>query len=45
MVLVLLSLICNHDTFDTKIALEKVATLMKGGFLWVDSKLEVYQKW
>ena len=30
--------------FDTKIASENVATLMKGGFLYVDSKLEVYQE-
>ena len=28
MVLVLLSLLCNHGTFDTKITLEKIVTFI-----------------
>ena len=44
MALSLLPLLRNHGNFNTKITSENIATLMKGGFLWVDSKLEVYQK-
>ena len=31
--------------FDNKITSEKIVTLMKGGFLLIDSKLEGYQEW
>ena len=40
-VLCLLSLLCNHDSLKLKLH-QKIATLMKGDFLQVDSKLEVY---
>ena len=43
MVLTLLLLLCNHDNLILKLGTsEKIATLLKGGFLLVISKLEVY---
>ena len=44
MVLVLLSLLCNHDILILKQHQNKIATLVKGGFLQLDSKLEMYQE-
>ena len=44
MVLTLLLLLWNHDNFILKIHQEKLAILIKGGFLLVVSKLEVYQE-
>ena len=42
-VLSLLPLLCNHGHLTQKLyASEKIAILMKGDFLQVDSKLEVY---
>ena len=43
MVLILFLLIFNHDNLILKLQ-QKIATLMKDGFLQVDSKLEVYQE-
>ena len=44
MVLSLLPILCNHSNLTLKLHQEKIATLMKSGFLFVDSKLEVYQE-
>ena len=35
----------NHGNLTLKFHPKKIATLMKCGFLLVDSKLEVYQEW
>ena len=45
MVLILLPLLCNHNNLILKLDQKKIATLMKGGFLQTESKLEVYQEW
>ena len=44
MLLVSLSVFCNHDTLILKSNLKKIASLMRSGFLQVDWKLEVCQK-
>ena len=44
MMLILLHLLCNHDDLILKLHQNELATMMKGGFLWVVSKLEVYQE-
>ena len=44
MVLVLLSFLCNHDNLILKLHQKKVSIVIKGGFLQVDSKLEVEQE-
>ena len=41
----LLPLLCNHGNLTLELYIsEKIAILMKGDFLYVDSKLEVYQE-
>ena len=40
-VLVLSLLLCNHDNLILKLLQKNIATLMKGSFLYVVSKLEV----
>ena len=44
MVLILLPLFCNHNNLILKPLQKKIATLMKGDLLQVESKLEVYQE-
>ena len=44
MVLTLLLLLCNHDNLILKLHQKKIATWMKDGFIYVVSKLEVYQE-
>ena len=44
MVLILLPHLCNHNNLVLKLHQTKIATLMKGGFLQIESKLEVYQE-
>ena len=44
MALILFLLFCNHNDLILKLHQKKIATLMKGGFLQVESKLEVYQE-
>ena len=36
-----MSLICNHDNLILKLHQKKISNLIKGGLLYVDSKLEV----
>ena len=44
LILISLSLICNHDNLRLKLRQKKVASLMRNGFLLGDSKLEVFQE-
>ena len=41
---ILLPVLCNHNNLILKLHQRKIAALMNGGFLYVDSKLEVYQE-
>ena len=44
-VVILLSLLCKHDTLILKLYQIEMATVAKDGFLLADSKFEVYQEW
>ena len=44
MVLILLPLFCNHNNLILKLHQKEITTVMKGGFLLVESKLEFRQE-
>ena len=44
MVLLLLAFLCNPNNLILKLHQKKTTTLKEGGFLLVESKLEVYQE-
>ena len=44
LVVILLSLLCNHTSLILKLHQKENATLIKDGFLLADSKLKVYQE-